>query len=160
MNNGDKKQEVLAPDVTDDGVKTDIKASNINLVAGKSPDNVVLTTPGMVKSEMGRIYRAVLKGRLSADLGKLLIHGHLTPILKATEIEQEFNLAMDDPEADTPALSGLTITGPDTAPQEGAPQRSLDGTNLSTTRSEKGKDNGETKGNKSGTEARTDSDDQ
>lgn len=131
MKSGDKKQVILPPDVDDNGKKTDIRVSDINLVAGKAPDKVVLTTPGQVKSEMGRIYRAVLKGRLSTDVGGQLIRNHLVPILKATEIEQEFNLAMDDPEADRPAMTGLSITGPKTAPMEGAPARRLDGPDIS-----------------------------
>lgn len=125
--------EVLPPEKTPEG-----KVKEINLVPGKAPDKVVLQTPGQTKSEMGRIYRAVLKGRVHPEIGRILIRDHLTPILKATEIEQEFNLANDDPDADTPALTGLTIEGPAIAPPEGAPARRLVGPGNSTTR-KKGK---------------------
>lgn len=119
MNKNNKDQEILKP-------------AKLNLVTGKDADKVVLQTPGQIKSEMGRVYRAVLKGRLAVDVGGQLIRSHLLPMLKAVEIEQEFNLAADDPDDDTPALTGLVITGPETAPQEGAPKRSLDGNEIKT----------------------------
>ena len=130
MKNGDNNQEVLPPEAP--GKPDDVQVTDINLVSGKDPNKIVLKTPGQVKSEMGRIYRAVLKGRLSAEVGRVLVRDHLTPILKATEIEQQFNLAADDPDDDTPAMTGLLISGPKTAPMDGAPARSLDGSDNST----------------------------
>ena len=103
-----------------------------DVVPGKHPDRVTLQTPGQIKSEMGRVYRAVLKGRTSEVTGKTLIRDMLTPMLKATEIEQEFNLAMDDPESDTPAMTGLSITGPEPSPQDGSTARCLDRNEITT----------------------------
>ena len=102
------------------------KPVRIQLVPGKNPDAIKLNTPGQVKSEMGRIYRAVLKGRVNPDVGDRLVRGLLLPILKATEIEQAFNLALDDPDDDRPVLAGLTITGPDVTPPKGAPVRKIE----------------------------------
>jgi len=144
VKHGDK-QQVIPPNNDSDGNNRDIK-----LFEGKNPDTVKLQTPGHVKSEMGRIYRAVLKGKLSPDTGRVLIQGQLTPILKATEIEQVFNLANDDPEADTPALTGLVITGPIAALPEGVPARRLDGPDNSTTSNQKGKTDDQTTSEKEG----------
>lgn len=116
-------QEILEPDA-----KNSEPATN-SLVPGKHPDRVTLVTPGQVKSEMGRIYRAVLKGKLNPLIGKILVRDHLTPILKATEIEQQFNLAMDDPDDDRPALVGLQITGPAPKLQDGAAAREMPAAN-------------------------------
>ncbi len=118
---GDSNQEILPPEKDSDG-----KPAKPNLVPGKFPDKVVLLTPGQVKSEMGRIYRAVLKEKLSADVGGMLIRHHLTPILKAAEVEQAYNLALDDPDDDRPALAGLTIAGPDVTLPKGAPARKIE----------------------------------
>lgn len=146
MKNGDNKVEVLPPEGVNPADSGGV--SKISLVPGKVPDTIKLVTPGNVKSEMGRIYRAVLKGKVCPDLGRTLIRDHLTPILKATEIEQAFNLAMDDPDADRPALAGLTITGPKVKHEKGVPARRLDGPCTSTTRPKKGKDNGDDKAKK------------
>lgn len=133
MKNGDNNQEVLPPeDDTGEPVRT-------NLVPGKNPDLIKLTTPGQVKAEMGRIYRAKLKGKVNPFIADSLIRNNLLPILKATEIEQAFNLALDDPDADRPALMGLTILGPGVALPDGTPARRLDGPDTPTTRAEKGK---------------------
>lgn len=120
-------QEVLPPTKDADG-----KIEKINLVPGKDPNKVVLITPGNVKSEMARIYRAKLKGLISVETADSLIKNNLLPILKATEIEQAFRLAPDDENDDRPALTGLTITGPISALPEGAPRRSLDGISTTT----------------------------
>ncbi len=129
------KQEITPPG----------EIAKINLLEGKDPDKVGLLTPGQVKSEMGRVYRAVLRGKVHPDLGRILVMGHLTPILKATEIEQAFNLALDDPDADRPALMGLTILGPGVELPAGAPARRLDGPDKSTTRPKEGKADDTTK---------------
>ncbi len=129
MKNGDNNQEVTPPG----------QIAKINLLEGKDPDKVGLLTPGQVKSEMGRVYRAVLRGKLHPDLGRVLVMGHLAPILKATEIEQAFNLALDDPDADRPALMGLTILGPGVELPAGTPARRLDGPDIPTTRAKEGK---------------------
>jgi len=143
VKDGDKGQEVLAPSRDDDGALT-----KINLVPGKDADKVILQTPGQIKSEMGRIYRAKLKGRVSIDVADSLIRNNLLPMLRATEIEQEFNLAMDDPDDDTPALVGLTITGPGVALPEGAPARRLDGPDAKPTRHTKGTEDDQGQGKK------------
>lgn len=122
------------PEITPPG-----KIAKINLLEGKDPDKVALLTPGQVKSEMGRVYRAVLRGKMHPDIGRVLVMGHLTPILKATEIEQMFSLAQEDPDADRPALMGLTILGPGVTLPEGAPARRLNGPDTPTTREEKKK---------------------
>jgi hypothetical protein len=132
VKNLSNKTEILPPEE-----QPEESTAEIRLVPGKDPTKIELTTPGKVKSEMGRIYRAALRGKITVETGERLVRGYLTPILKATEIEQEFNLAMDDPEADTPALTGLTITGPEPALAEGAPARRLDGPDKSTTRTRK-----------------------
>lgn len=127
-------QEVLPPEKDSDG-----KPVEPNLVPGKFPGKVVLLTPGQVKTEMARIYRAVLKDRLHPEIGRILVRDLLTPILKATEIEQAFNLALDDPDADRPALMGLTILGPGVTLPAGTPARCLDGPDIPTTRKEEKK---------------------
>ncbi len=133
MKNGDNNQEVLPPVDDPDGPGP----VRFNLVPGKNPDLVKLTTPGQVKAEMGRIYRAKLKGRVNSFIADSLIRNNLLPILKATEIEQAFNLAQDDPDADRPALMGLTILGPGVELPAGTPARRLDGPDIPTTREDK-----------------------
>ena len=130
VKSGDKVQEILPPVKT--GPEAKVPTTN-NIAPGKDPNKVVLQTPGQVKSEMGRLYRLVLKGQMNPETGRILIRDHLTPILKATEIEQEYNLANDDPNDDKPAFTGLAISGPEAAPPEGAPARRLDRTDNSTT---------------------------
>ncbi len=131
MKNGDNNLEILHPS-NDTG-----RSDRFNLVPGKSPEAVRLTTPGQVKAEMGRVYRAKLKGKVDPFIADCLIRNNLLPILRATEIEQAFNLALDDPDADRPALMGLTILGPGVELPAGTPARRLDGPDKPTTREDK-----------------------
>lgn len=70
-----------------------------------------LVTTGQIKSELGKIFREVRSKKLDPDIARTCA-GILRIMLKATEQEHMFQLAADDPDSDTPSLTGVTIIGP------------------------------------------------
>ena len=70
-----------------------------------------LQTVGQVKGEMGRLYRKAKSGKMKWDEATRAIYV-LRSLLKAIEIEHEFNLVGDNPDEDRPVLTGLQIVGP------------------------------------------------
>ena len=77
-----------------------------------------LVTTGQIKSELGKMYRLVRNGKLDPGTA-YACRGILQAMLKATEQEHLFQLAADDPDDDTPSLTGVVIIGP------GAPAKRL-----------------------------------
>ena len=78
-----------------------------------------LVTTGQIKSELGKMFREVRTGKLDHDVARTCA-GILRIMLNATEQEHLFQLAADDPDDDTPSLTGVVIIGP------GAPQKYLE----------------------------------
>lgn len=70
-----------------------------------------LQTPGQIKSEMGKVYRAVHRGDMGSVDGRLRV-GMLAQMLKAVELELEFSLRQEDPNDDRPAFAGMVIEPP------------------------------------------------
>jgi len=70
-----------------------------------------LVTTGQIKSELGKMYRQVRMGRMEHDVARTCT-GILRVMLKATEQEHMFQLAAEDPDDDTPSLTGVVIIGP------------------------------------------------
>ncbi len=70
-----------------------------------------LVTTGQIKTELGKMYRGVRSGKISHEVARTC-GGLLRVMLKATEQEHMFQLASDDPDDDTPSLTGVVIIGP------------------------------------------------
>jgi len=70
-----------------------------------------LGTTGQIKTELGKMYRRVRMGRMDHDVARTCT-GILRVMLKATEQEHMFQLAAENPDDDTPSLTGVVIIGP------------------------------------------------
>lgn len=121
------EREDRADDLPDDGVAGKISG---RLWRTKTR----LQTPGQIKSELGRVYRKATSGQIASEEAVRLARVLLT-MLKAAEIELEFQLRQDDPDDDRPTFAGLTLIGPSpktpdqgtaAAPGTGGPKRGGD----------------------------------
>ena len=119
-------QEVLLPADKDDPL----------LVEGRTPHQRLVTT-GQIKAELGKVYRRVSVGKIDPKLAYAL-QSILRTMLHATEQEHAHQLAADDPDADTPSLTGVVIIGPGATKKQIADMR-VKVNNQSSTRKEKSK---------------------
>lgn len=83
-----------------------------------------LVTTGQIKSELGKIYRKVASNKLDENTARTCT-GILRVMLKATEQEHMFQLAADDPDDDTPSLTGVMVIGPGTTKKQIEDMRKL-----------------------------------
>lgn len=95
------KVEVLPPEGKRD--------RSMELTSGRP--GAVINTPGQIKSELRKVYTDLAAGRLEKGVAYTM-NAILRNMLKAAEIEHAFNLANEDPDADTPVMSGLQILPP------------------------------------------------
>ncbi len=76
------------------------------------PDRIRLQTAGQIKSEMGRVYRRVLRRKIETTVGTRLIY-ILQQMLKAVELEQRFAAAAERDEDNQLVFTGLVLIAPD-----------------------------------------------
>ena len=119
--------EVLPPTDKDDSLLDGVKVPHMRLV-----------TTGQIKAELGKVYRRVSVGKIEPKLA-FALQSILRTMLHATEQEHAHQLAADDPDADTPSLTGVIIIGPGATKKQIADMRSKVNNQSSTTRKEKSK---------------------
>lgn len=114
------EQEILEPEKqggdTDDGLPDQpIDAINLKPVEGQQITTshyykAKLVTTGQIKTELGRVYRAMRNRKINTNEA-LVATRILLGMLEATKQEHAFALQAENPDDDRPALSGLVLIG-------------------------------------------------